>query len=283
MSEEGSHKEWNSIWTDFKDEQSTDPRRNLFTTEEPTNIYAFWQKAYAIDLLELIKNKSYERFLELGSGRGTTTMYLANAGYEDLTMLDLAEDGFRIASQNFPQTGLKVPKMILADCTKTGLDADQYDCIYNIGLLEHFNDVNPCMSEVYRLLKNDGMVFMPIVPKMPFSQSLHYRLKYNPMSALKYYAKKVLKPGSMNSNPDMIRTEHKEDYYTKVCQEIGFKDVKCIHYNPYWLVDDHIEIEKSPSLKQYLKTYNQSRKEKHAPFLETTKNKALCYLLTATK
>jgi len=83
----------------------------------------------------------------MGAGKGTTSMYLADAGYEDITMVDLSDAGFKLATENCRREGVTPPKMMIADCEKTGLKEETYDCIYNIGLLEHFEDPAPTLRE----------------------------------------------------------------------------------------------------------------------------------------
>lgn len=73
----GSYEGWDNIW---KGESDSEKLNLHFTKVKPKTIYQFWQKAYAQDLLNLIKEKDYKSFCELGSGRGTTSMYLSYAG-----------------------------------------------------------------------------------------------------------------------------------------------------------------------------------------------------------
>jgi ubiquinone/menaquinone biosynthesis C-methylase UbiE len=180
---------------------------------------------YSEDLLNLIKNKNYSSFCELGAGRGTTTMYLAKYGYSDLTMVDLAEQGFEVAKYSFEKFKLSIPKMIIADVEKTNIKEESFDCIYNIGLLEHFDDPRPTLEESYRLLNKVGLIYMPIVPVQPQYKSFFQRLMFNPLSLIKNIIRSKSKENNIN------RTDYPRSFYAKICKEIGYKNIKCIPYN----------------------------------------------------
>ena len=68
-----------------------------------------------------------------------------------------------------------------------------FDCIYNIGLLEHFENPAPTMEEAFRLLKPGGLIFMPIVPAMPYRKSIFARLLFNPVSLVKKIVKVAIR------------------------------------------------------------------------------------------
>lgn len=144
-------------------------------------------EAYASDLISLIKERNYTSFLELGAGKGTTSMYLIDAGYQDITLVDLSKEGEKLVTLVFNNYGFGKPNYIIADAENTPLKSKHYDCIYNIGLLEHFENPKPTLVESFRLLKSKGLIFMPIVPYQPYYKSLLCRLFFNPMSAVKYF------------------------------------------------------------------------------------------------
>lgn len=104
------------------------------------------------------------RFLELGAGRATTSMYLMADGAADVTLLDLSQECFKIVAKNWREHRLPTPKCAMADCCNTGLPDASYDCIYNVGLLEHFwEDPRPVLCETVRLLAPGGLLFSIIV------------------------------------------------------------------------------------------------------------------------
>lgn len=275
---QGSHQGWDEVW---KGENEMDQLNPNFTREQPKTIYQFWQKAYALDLLHLIKDKNYQSFCELGSGRGTTSMYLSDAGYRDITMVDLAQHGFNVAKFSFEKQGLQEPRFVLADVEKTGLASDSFDCIYNIGLLEHFEDPSKTLQEAFRLLKKKGMIFMPIVPKLPFWKSIMARIFFNPFSLMKQLVKYVLAYKNKDNSLIFRNTLH-NDYYAETCARIGYHNVSCISYNPYWKINGDGFIENRLTLPIYLKHYNIFKKNLETS-LKCSKYTESCYLLVAFK
>lgn len=273
----GSFEGWNEVWTDQSSEKLLNP---MYTEGEPKTIYQFWQKGYSIDLLAMIKGRDYTSFCELGAGRGTTTMYLAKAGFTDLTMVDLAEQGFNVAKHSFNHYKLPMPQMVLEDVEKTSLPEGAFDCVYNIGLLEHFDDPKPTLVESYRLLKKDGLIYMPIVPAQPHYKSYFQRLLFNPITLAKLVLKSIIKPKSKESN--INRTDYGTDFYIKICKEIGYKNVRCIPYNPYWKVNADGGFENKVTLPLYKWYYNTFKKNKTLSF-ETSTAFDLCFLLVGEK
>lgn len=277
--EKGSYEGWNAVWSEQSKEDQLNP---LYTQKQPETIYQFWQRAYANDLLNLIEGKGYQRFCELGSGRGTTSMYLAENGYTDITMVDLAEEGFKVARHSFAHYGFPQPKMVLSNVEQTDLPSNHYDCIYNIGLLEHFEDPRPTLEESFRLLKTNGLIFMPIVPDMPYSKSLLSRVLFNPISIAKKAVKQLIRRKDKSSETNILRTTHNRNYYAKICEDIGFKNVQCIPYNPYWKVNDDGPFLQNRVIPMYRWHYEKFRKNKSIS-LHSSAATELCYLLLASK
>ena len=274
---EGSYEGWDEIWASQSEEGLLNP---MYCEKSPENIYQFWQNCYALDLIGLAKSKSYSSFCELGSGRGTTTMYLAKEGFTDLTMVDLAEQGFRVAKHSFEHYGLAEPKMLLENVERTHLENNRFDCIYNIGLLEHFDDPEPTLSEAFRLLKKDGMIFMPIVPIQPYYKSIFQRLVFNPISLVKDVIKRII--GRNSEHKNINRTDYGCEVYTDICNKIGFSDVKCIPYNPYPKVNDDGKFLDKVVLPIYKWHYRTFKKGKPNS-LKTSRMFDTCLLLTARK
>lgn len=225
--ETGSWVEWDGIW---KNANKTNGLPNiLFTKGDAKSIYQFWHKGYANDLLKLLPPQKDIKLLELGSGRGTTSMYLADNGFTDITLVDLSKEGLAQAIDNFTLFQLPKPKIQVTDVRKTKLESENFDCIYNIGLLEHFEDPVPVLKEAKRLLKKGGIIFMPVVPRYSFWRGWRIRVLLNPLSVLKHFVKQVfglIKTG----NPDMVRTSYNEDQYLKFLEEAGFTNVSVLPY-----------------------------------------------------
>lgn len=223
---EGSVKIWSALWTRIISKKIS--RECLFSDGPTRNIYEFWQRAYAKDLLKLIQNRNYNDFLELGAGRGTTSMYLSNAGIHQITLLDLSEEAKRLAYSNFEKFQLHFKDFVLADVRKTPFPDESFDCIYNIGLLEHFENPGEVLKEAFRLLRKEGLIFMPVFPDITSPHSFLLRLIFNPLS----YIKRIFKTNTALED-SMIRTKRTLDSYEAICKKMGFRTVECLYYNPF--------------------------------------------------
>lgn len=273
----GSYEGWEGEW---QKQAGTSELNKLFTTAKPGDILQFWQRAYGNDLIQLIDGKGYQKFCELGSGRGTTSMYLAQAGYTDITMVDLATTAFEIAKSSFKHYDFPIPEMVLANVEDTPLPSGEFDCIYNIGLLEHFEDPGPTLAESFRLLKSGGMIFMPIVPEMPVSKSIAQHLLFSPVELLKKTVKGII--GKKKKSSNILRTELGADEYVDICRSLGFKRIRCLPYNPYWQVNKYPFFRNKVTFPIYQWYYNAFKKGTPLSF-ETGSGFNLCLLLIAEK
>lgn len=134
--------------------------RCLYTTGKPKTPGQQYLRAYWSMLQPLVKGGW--RCVELGSGRGTLSMYLAAAGH-DVTLVDLAQTGLDIARGNWRKAGLPPFQAVAADVRDTGLTAASFELVHSVGLLEHFADPAPVLAESKRLLAKGGLTWHIIV------------------------------------------------------------------------------------------------------------------------
>ncbi len=279
---DGSYKGWNSIWGK---KQSSNDYSILFTKGKAKNILEFWQKCYYEDLKGLLKKGDIKRFLELGSGRATTSMYLSNDGYTDITLVDLSENALELAKVNFTNCNLQLPKTVLADARKTNLPASSFDCIYNIGLLEHFEDVEPVIAETARLLAKGGIVFMPIFPKVSAKKSLLSRMLFSPASLIAHFFKKAKKTSIVEASKNeesIVRNTYGPSYYTDLIKKYNLTG-SCNSYNPYWGVNQNKQFEKLVTLNAYKFSYFLQKSFYKPPYMRAKKWNGLAYILIARK
>lgn len=279
---EGEYQEWERIWGSLSEDAI-----QLYTPRKPRTLPQFWQRCYFEDLSGLIaRNLTGGRFLELGSGRGTTSMYLAASGH-DVTMVDLSDQAFCVAEENFARVGIPKPAFIKADARHTGLPPQTYDCIHNIGLLEHFDDPRPVLAEALRLLRPGGYMFMVIVPSIPTSRRWLTNMLFCPWRllprALKDIVKRFLRRPMPAPNAAMTRTSYTAQRYQQWSQELGAVDVVCIPYNPYHQVYSTKVLEHFIVLPLYRLHHLLKRRLVQPPYLRTWAGLSSCLLLTCRK
>ncbi len=110
--------------------------------------------------------------LEVGAGRGTMSLYFADAGF-DCTMLDTSAAALEIGRKIFADQGLG-GRFMLGDVMQIDAPEGAFDVIFSIGLLEHFADPGPALREQIRVLAPQGMLLVYIVPERPDNVQADY-------------------------------------------------------------------------------------------------------------
>lgn len=157
-----SDKQFSDSW---KQHASGESRYLHWTREEPANQVQLAFRSHWLLFQELLEKHPTrgKKCIELGAGRGTMSMYFADAGW-DCTLLDTSDDVLGIAKEAFEAHGLG-GEMIVGDATATGLPGGQYDVCVSIGLLEHIEDLAGALTEQVRLLSEDGLLLAYVVPE----------------------------------------------------------------------------------------------------------------------
>ena len=273
---------WDPYWGKL------DPRMvSLYTTGRPRNIHQFWQRCYAEDLRGLMGNMQGTDCLELGAGRGTTSMYVTSYGGK-VTMLDLSGAGLAIAKANFAREKLEQPTMIRADARNTHLPSESYDCVYSIGLLEHFDNPQPILMEAERLLRPGGLHFAVIVAGRgdevrtfvyAFLRPLSFAWKLVPQSI-----RKALRPPRPPSDPaekDEYRNNIMRSEYLEMLGDVT--DSACVPYNPYHSAYNSDFLEEYITVPLYRLHRALKKRFARFPLLKTWPRVASCDLLVFRK
>lgn len=128
------------------------------TTEKEWRNY--YQKGFKFDIknyhkkvLELIPKSG--RILELGVGDGTFLHSLQNKGYKCLGV-DLILENIK----NAEEKGLKIVKHDLNK--KLPFEKETFDILIALEVLEHINNYQLLIKEIYRILKNRGVAFISV-------------------------------------------------------------------------------------------------------------------------
>lgn len=101
--------------------------------------------------------------LEVGCGRGSLSAYFAKNGWE-VTLLDYSQDVLSKAESAFNEIGIFDAKYDCCDCLDMPYEDNSFDCIFSIGLYEHFDNIKDVAREQIRCLKPGGILFAYIVP-----------------------------------------------------------------------------------------------------------------------
>ena len=114
-------------------------------------------------VVKFLKKKKVKRVLDLGSGSGRHVVFLAQHGF-DVYGTDISETGLKITRRWLKQKGLKA-KLKRASCYKRfPFPKDFFDAVTSIQVIHHnyYDKVKYCISEIERVLKPGGVVFVTV-------------------------------------------------------------------------------------------------------------------------
>jgi len=141
--------------------------------------YTHWIKGRPTNQIQLAFRSHWEVFqeligdlsnntgdvLEVGCGRGSLSSYFADAGWR-CTLLDHSPAVLETARGIFDVCGHKAD-FIPGDANDLPFAENMFDVTFSIGLLEHFENVRPVISEQLRVLRPGGWFIGYVVPERP--------------------------------------------------------------------------------------------------------------------
>jgi len=101
------------------------------------------------------KFHSGEKVLEIGVGLGTDLVEYAKNG-ANCSGIDLHEDQINLTKLNFQLRNLPYTELKVADAENLPFDDKQFDFVVSFGVLHHTPNTEKAISEVFRVLKDDG-------------------------------------------------------------------------------------------------------------------------------
>lgn len=139
-------KDENKIWSEFWGKKESWLWILKFT---PT--YKKVAKMFrAIDL-----PKKDAKILDAGCGTGKLASFWLNEGY-DVLGVDISDGALAI-------TNKKGVKTIKADILRLPFEDNSFDLVYSDGLLEHFVNPEPVLTELFRVSNKYVLTFVPII------------------------------------------------------------------------------------------------------------------------
>ncbi|MEM3490020.1 MAG: class I SAM-dependent methyltransferase, partial [Nitrososphaerota archaeon] len=114
---------WNKIYSS----QDID----TFGMEYP---FGEFDKEFQETVTQLLPNGG--KIIEIGSGGGWQSLFLAKTGIFDVTLLDFSEQALQFSKSLFAKEGLQA-KFVHRDAFIFG--EPEYDLVFNAGVLEHYN------------------------------------------------------------------------------------------------------------------------------------------------
>lgn len=137
-----------------------------------------------------IKDMKGKEIVELGSGSGRISMAVSKCG-ADTTLLDMDKDVLSRSKSNFLRHNITA-HFIAGKFPMIPLRTEQFDVVWNAGVLEHFEEDELKMSiqEMSRICKKEGF----IITFNPYSKSILHTLGSKFMMRYKEYPYRDEKP-----------------------------------------------------------------------------------------
>jgi SAM-dependent methyltransferase len=196
-----------------------------------------------------------------------------------------------VAQANFAREGLRLPALVQADACHTNLPAASFDCVFSMGLLEHFSDPKPVLAESARLLRPGGLQFALIVPDRPASVRylVHalfcpWLLAYELMpESLRSRVRKLRHRPPTGPKCTVLRTAYTPSDYVAMLDGLNVVDGQCIPYNPYHPVFDGAPLVSKIAIPLYRLHRAIRRLSMRTSAIGTASALASCYILTFRK
>lgn len=102
--------------------------------------------------------------IEVGAGSGRLLIRLGLEHAYRLVALDYATYAARAVRENYRRTGC-AGHVVLGDALELPFPDGSFDLVLSGGLLEHFRDPAPVLSQMVRVLRPGGLFYADIVPR----------------------------------------------------------------------------------------------------------------------
>jgi 2-polyprenyl-3-methyl-5-hydroxy-6-metoxy-1,4-benzoquinol methylase len=123
-----------------------------------------------VGLLRRVAPGPSARVLEVGAGGSRVLPYLAREAGSRTTTIDYAFGGCRLAAENFRVASAR-GDIVCDDFLHSSIIPGQFDLVYSLGLIEHFDNLPSVVRAQLNYLKPGGALFL----QSPNLQGVHGR------------------------------------------------------------------------------------------------------------
>lgn len=123
--------------------------------------YELYKKNHLNDVIcQIEKEFNYKSkvYLEIGCGPFFLGQNLAS-DCSFVIGVDFCSSALKIAKKMMDEKGIKNYLLIQGDVTNLPIKSSFVDLVYGGGVIEHFEDTQKCVNELYRVLRSDGVSF----------------------------------------------------------------------------------------------------------------------------
>jgi len=175
------------------------------------------------EIIKLLHKEKAKRVLDLGSGTGRHTILLAKCGFDAYGM-DTSKEGLKLTRKWLKSLGL-APSLKRASCYKKFPYPDGFfDAVISVQVIHHnyHEKILYCISEIERVLKPGGNVFIVVPEKM--KNEFHPNVKiilprtYIPTDGIEkgvvhfHYSKSLLRKDFKNFDVSHLHTDKRQHF-----------------------------------------------------------------------
>ena len=229
--EKGIIKSFDTFWNNLRKE-----RRKFYSEGDILR----YQEMYAYLGCKVIeKNFPQARdalSIECGCGKGDTSLFFSKRGFRTV-LQDVSMSGLRIASNNFKEESVPC-KLVQGDIFNLSFKGNTFDVVFNLGLLEHIDDIGAVTREMIRILKPGGTFFVSIARTNRFNIQKFVDVVYHiPGTTLinlfRLRFDKIINNVRSYIYPVIYENRYSVEEYEQFFSANGLKDIKIIGTGPF--------------------------------------------------
>ena len=122
-------------------------------------IVEYEQRVRANTVLDLLSPKQGEKILDLGCGNARDIAYIAEQGSQ-VVGIDISEGMIAEARFDLEKLGYNNITLEVGDATQLSYKDSEFDKVLCSEVLEHIPDTDKALSEIYRVLKPNGVLVL---------------------------------------------------------------------------------------------------------------------------
>lgn len=139
---------------------STKAHWSAFWSGNPDIDQVYSNEGRIVAELERVRSLAGARVLEVGAGSGRDSLTLVARGAQSVT-LDYTLEALRLIRGLSRRGGAEID-LVCADAMRMPFRAGAFDVVFHQGLMEHFRDPSPLLSENRRVLKRGGHLLVDV-------------------------------------------------------------------------------------------------------------------------
>lgn len=177
-----------------------------------------------------------KRILDFGCGWGTDLIFCLKKGYDafgvDISWEKAKFHTLRVQRKNYPKFWIE--RFILSQGENLPFKSESFDLVYSNQVIEHVKDPEKCISEIFRVLKKGGILYIRAPDYKSSFFEPHYRVLWFPFlnkRTAKIYIRLLNKPIAGLGFINFIGTKE----LIKIMKKVGFSKIEDLNYELIFL------------------------------------------------